>query len=492
MIELNFPNAVQDERDYFGRQIELARIETPLKSGKHVPVILIGEPRIGKTSTQNVVLQRMQCSEGLHFLSLCVEPRGIRSFNDFAGAVLMLLANQLEQEAGEWRFEAAAAGLSSDLESISQFEAVFRRLLGRIEDYIFLLCIDEFDEILRSTQDGERQKIMGLIHHMIERTDLPLIMFFTMTKLPDELQNEMPSPLITKSLLVDLAPLSPAELQTMAYRLTGMGSDSEKNLQSGAFIWDDLSLTYLYRLSGGHPYFAKLLLSYLLEQSASQADHSTTITVASLEKALANALRDIKVHHTLENLYSKHFSDAERELLLLLARLQTPLTHSSLKSAGLSWLKVARRLCKRHYLSDGGGAGFDWQIGFIGHWLRQWEEFEEECDRLGSLYKQLVEPPELVIDPQNGQVWRHCQPVKLSAQEGRIVQYLAQHLGQLVSREQLIDAVWQTEEGVSDQMVDTAFYRLRRKIDSQGKCIETVPGRGFVLKRAVLLSNRTH
>src|SRR5436853_5721996 len=60
MSELNFPNAVRDEKDFYGRKAELERIEGVLLSSKRIPLIIIGERRIGKTSIQNIIIRRLR------------------------------------------------------------------------------------------------------------------------------------------------------------------------------------------------------------------------------------------------------------------------------------------------------------------------------------------------------------------------------------------------------------------------------------------------
>ena len=85
-----------------------------------------------------------------------------------------------------------------------------------------------------------------------------------------------------------------------------------------------------------------------------------------------------------------------------------------------------------------------------------------------------------------GQVRVRERPVKLSSQEYKIMYCLAKHSDELVTRDQLVELVWKTDQGVSDETVDTALYRLRKKIKDRGEFIETRAGRGYVLHRAIL------
>jgi len=75
----------------------------------------------------------------------------------------------------------------------------------------------------------------------------------------------------------------------------------------------------------------------------------------------------------------------------------------------------------------------------------------------------------------------------LSLAQYRLLRTLIDHEGQVVSREQIIDAVWSEEEamGVSDQAIDALVRRLRNRIasvDPDHEYIVTVRGHGFRLE----------
>jgi DNA-binding response OmpR family regulator len=57
------------------------------------------------------------------------------------------------------------------------------------------------------------------------------------------------------------------------------------------------------------------------------------------------------------------------------------------------------------------------------------------------------------------------QGVTLTEQEFAVLAYLAKHYGEPVTRTDLIEAVWQYDEGVSDAAVNTCIARLRKKIE---------------------------
>jgi pSer/pThr/pTyr-binding forkhead associated (FHA) protein len=74
----------------------------------------------------------------------------------------------------------------------------------------------------------------------------------------------------------------------------------------------------------------------------------------------------------------------------------------------------------------------------------------------------------------------------LSPAQYRLLSLLLDHEGEVVSRESIVEAVWQEEEamGVTEQAIDALVYRLRDRIeaiDPDHDYIVTVRGHGFRL-----------
>lgn len=57
------------------------------------------------------------------------------------------------------------------------------------------------------------------------------------------------------------------------------------------------------------------------------------------------------------------------------------------------------------------------------------------------------------------------QSISLTKQEFAVLAYLVRHYGEPVTRTDLVEAVWQYEDGVSDAAVNTCVTRLRKKIE---------------------------
>ncbi|MFC9428430.1 response regulator transcription factor [Streptomyces sp. NPDC056987] len=91
---------------------------------------------------------------------------------------------------------------------------------------------------------------------------------------------------------------------------------------------------------------------------------------------------------------------------------------------------------------------------------------------------------DLVLDPDSHQVTRAGAIVSLSPTEFNLLRALMEHVGQVLSKEQLLDLVWHYDFGGDDSIVASYISYLRRKLDAgEPKLIHTVRGTGYVLRR---------
>lgn len=74
--------------------------------------------------------------------------------------------------------------------------------------------------------------------------------------------------------------------------------------------------------------------------------------------------------------------------------------------------------------------------------------------------------------------------VDLSAREYALLGYLIRHAGQVVTRVQILDAVWGSEPDVYSNVVDLYVHYLRRKLAELGRAdrLRTVRGVGYTLR----------
>jgi two-component system, OmpR family, response regulator len=89
----------------------------------------------------------------------------------------------------------------------------------------------------------------------------------------------------------------------------------------------------------------------------------------------------------------------------------------------------------------------------------------------------------LTLDPEGHQVTRAGRAVRVSATEFRLLHYLMENAGRVVSKAQILDRVWRYDFGGDASIVDTYISYLRRKVDTEEpKLIHTVHGVGYVLR----------
>jgi two-component system phosphate regulon response regulator PhoB len=74
--------------------------------------------------------------------------------------------------------------------------------------------------------------------------------------------------------------------------------------------------------------------------------------------------------------------------------------------------------------------------------------------------------------------WRGKQ-IELTATEFKLLILLAQRRGRVQSRDQLLRDVWEYNSLVDTRTVDTHMRRLREKLGSAAKHLETVRGVGY-------------
>jgi two-component system OmpR family response regulator len=89
----------------------------------------------------------------------------------------------------------------------------------------------------------------------------------------------------------------------------------------------------------------------------------------------------------------------------------------------------------------------------------------------------------LTLDAEGHHVTREGRPIRLSATEFRLLRYLMENAGRVVSKAQILDRVWREDFGGDAGIVDTYISYLRRKADTgEPKLIHTVHGVGYVLR----------
>jgi two-component system, OmpR family, response regulator len=108
--------------------------------------------------------------------------------------------------------------------------------------------------------------------------------------------------------------------------------------------------------------------------------------------------------------------------------------------------------------------------------------------RVNALLRRLGEVPstmvvgDLVVDPEAGSVVRGGSALPLTATEFKLVCYLAEHRGKVLSKTQILSAVWGFD-AYDPNLVEVHISALRRKLEERGpRLLHTLRGLGYVLR----------
>ena len=119
--------------------------------------------------------------------------------------------------------------------------------------------------------------------------------------------------------------------------------------------------------------------------------------------------------------------------------------------------------------------------------------FEELLARVRALLRRravpqqdILEIGDLRLDRTGHHVERGGRRIELTGKEYALLEFLALHAGQALSRAMIAEHVWDAAYDAQSNVIDVIVGRLRRKVDdgSAQKLIHTLPGVGYALRRS--------
>ena len=115
-------------------------------------------------------------------------------------------------------------------------------------------------------------------------------------------------------------------------------------------------------------------------------------------------------------------------------------------------------------------------------------DLDELLARMRALVRRADQPEasrivmgDLKLDFRSHRVWRGEESVELSSREFALLEYFVRHQGQVLSRQQILSAVWDYAFDPGSNVVDVYVSYLRNKLDRRGEpsLISTVRGAGY-------------
>lgn len=116
--------------------------------------------------------------------------------------------------------------------------------------------------------------------------------------------------------------------------------------------------------------------------------------------------------------------------------------------------------------------------------------FDELLARIRALLRRSYhnKSPEITVEDLRielaaKQVFRDNNPIHLTPREYALLEYIAMRAGQVVSRADIWEHVYEFNSSATSNVVDVYIGYLRKKLDANGKpnLIHTIRGRGYVL-----------
>ena len=115
--------------------------------------------------------------------------------------------------------------------------------------------------------------------------------------------------------------------------------------------------------------------------------------------------------------------------------------------------------------------------------FRRYKNNHQEVSDPNQVKEEVVIVGEIMIYPDKFEVFVRDEPIELTPKEFELLIYLARRTGRILSREQLLNAIWNYDFAGETRIVDVHISHLREKIEQNTKKPEyIITARGFGYK----------
>lgn len=101
-----------------------------------------------------------------------------------------------------------------------------------------------------------------------------------------------------------------------------------------------------------------------------------------------------------------------------------------------------------------------------------------------NILKDKIDAKDFILNISNSSIIKDDKAIELTKNEYRILKYLVENRGKIISREEIMDNLWESESFIDDNTLSVNITRLRNKLEEIGvkDIIETRRGQGYMLK----------
>lgn len=113
----------------------------------------------------------------------------------------------------------------------------------------------------------------------------------------------------------------------------------------------------------------------------------------------------------------------------------------------------------------------------IGSLLRRTNMLEENQEK--------IDAKDFILNTSKSTIEKENKSIELTKNEYKILKYLVQNRERIVSREDIMECLWDSESFIDDNTLTVNITRLRNKLEilDLKELLETKRGQGYILKR---------